>query len=186
MQQRKVGAGSLAQLGGASRKLPGPGKTGAHRGLSSVLPAVGFGVPLCRVFQESRGTWWGPASVVWGQSPRLEPERTLAPPAAPAPLGGRWHFSFIHLAIYCRDAGVAVLGQGSGGTRAGRGLRGSTRETSDSKCPSASDAATVSGSERQGDVRLALEGGAAVGETFAAVQVRGDVLDAHGLRAGSG
>lgn len=143
---------------------------------------MGFGVLLRRVFQESRGTWWGPASVVWGQSPGLETEWALAPPspAVPTPLRGRWHFSFIHLAIYCRDGGGgAVLGQGSG-------LRGSTRETSDSKCPSASDTATASGSERQGDVRLALEGGAAVGETFAAVQVRGDVPDAHGLRAGGG
>lgn len=49
-----------------------------------------------------------------------------------------------------------------------------------------SGAATVGGVERQEDDRLALEGGTAVGESFAALQVRGDVLDANGLQAGGG
>lgn len=71
-------------------------------------------------------------------------------------------------------AGVPALGAGRGGpseVRArGRG----------------SGAATVGRAQRQEDVRLALEGGAAVGEPLAAPQLRGHVCDTHGLGAGGG
>lgn len=180
-RKRWVGAGPLAQLGGASRKLPGPGKAGAHKVLSNVPQQWGLGSSCAGRFRRAAGPGGGPPVWSGGRAPAWRPSGPCPPP----PLGGAHPtprpvalllYSFSHL---LQRWGGAVLGQGSG-------LRGSTRETSDSKCPSASDTATASGSERQGDVRLALEGGAAVGETFAAVQVRGDVPDAHGLRAGGG
>lgn len=49
-----------------------------------------------------------------------------------------------------------------------------------------SGAATVGRAQRQEDVRLALDGGAAVGKPRAAPQFRGHVLDTRGLGAGGG
>lgn len=167
-------AGLLESFQGQVR--PGPTK------FSATFPSSGvWGPPAPGVSGEPRDLV-GARQCGLGTEPRLGDR---AGPAPRPPPGGAHPtprpvalllYSFSHL---LQRWGGAVLGQGSG-------LRGSTRETSDSKCPSASDTATASGSERQGDVRLALEGGAAVGETFAAVQVRGDVPDAHGLQAGGG
>lgn len=104
-------AGLLESFQGQVR--PGPTK------FSATFPSSGvWGPPAPGVSGEPRDLV-GARQCGLGAEPRLGDRAGPAPrppSAVPTPLRGRWHFSFIHLAIYCRDGGgrswARVLGCG--------------------------------------------------------------------------
>lgn len=141
--------------------LPAPRGWGAPGGQTAW---VGWGAPVPAVSGVSVGRG------ALGTGGPCPPRSLYAP--RPPPLGVQLSFSFIQGAD-----------QRGGGGGAGRGRRGPGEVGS--RDPG-SGAATAGRAERQEHVRGALEGGAAVGESLAAPQLRGHVLDTRGLGAGGG
>lgn len=153
-------------------------RTGGALGFQR-LGRADWGLGQCPRKGFFRTAWWprGPAAArsVWRQRPGRGSSRSARPtslnhPSAPTQsLAALGVYSFRHL------------------LQAWRGRGRGDREPDEVRVwQSGLGAATVSSAERHGHVRPALEGGPAVGEPLAGLQIRGHVLDTQGLGAGGG